>query len=164
MSHQPLTGDDRLGRTPFLDRKKALTAERAFVYDSPVNARQGPNAAKAAECLAGARSELANGRYNNAANRAYYAAYNAAIVALIRAGVGRPRWLHDEVQALFAGELIARRKLYPTDMRRTLNDLAVVRVRGDYAAEMVSRASAQEAVRSAEGFVRRLIGVQDGSR
>src|SRR5205823_6359850 len=41
---------------------------------------------KALESLAGAESELANGRYNNAANRAYYACFQAAIAALQRAG------------------------------------------------------------------------------
>jgi uncharacterized protein (UPF0332 family) len=130
------------------------------VYDATVNDVTESHLTKAAECLAGARSEFANARYNNAANRAYYAAYNTAIVALIRAGIGRPRWLHDEVQALFAGQLIARRKLYPSDMRRTLNDLAAVRVRGDYAPEMVSRAAAEEVLRSAERFARRVAGVR----
>jgi len=51
-----------------------------------------PYLSKARECLFGAESELANGRFNNATNRAYYAAYNAAIVALIRAGMSSRRW------------------------------------------------------------------------
>ena len=36
---------------------------------------------KARESLEGATSELVNGRYNNAANRAYYACFQAAIAA-----------------------------------------------------------------------------------
>ena len=113
---------------------------------------------RARECLDGARSELANGRYNNAANRAYYAAYNAAIVALIKAGITRPRWTHDEVQALFAGQLIARRKLYAREMRRVLGDLTAVRWAADYGRSMISRAAAADAVRSAQRFVRHVTG------
>lgn len=37
---------------------------------------------KARESLAGAESEFSNERYNNCANRAYYAVFQAAIVAL----------------------------------------------------------------------------------
>lgn len=45
---------------------------------------------KAIESLAGAESEYANKRYNNCANRCYYAMFQAAIAALIAAGI-RPR-------------------------------------------------------------------------
>ena len=38
--------------------------------------------AKAEESLLGAASELAQGRYNNSVNRAYYACFQAAIAAL----------------------------------------------------------------------------------
>jgi len=44
---------------------------------------------KAGEALAGAESEFANGRYNNCANRCYYACFQAAIAALTRVGTGR---------------------------------------------------------------------------
>jgi uncharacterized protein (UPF0332 family) len=36
---------------------------------------------KSAESLAGAESEYANGRFNNSANRAYYACFHAAVAA-----------------------------------------------------------------------------------
>jgi uncharacterized protein (UPF0332 family) len=59
--------------------------------------------AKADESLAGAISEYVNGRYNNCANRAYYACFQAAVAALAPAGVDRPhqaeQWGHDFVQA-----------------------------------------------------------------
>lgn len=61
--------------------------------------------AKAEESLAGAESEFAQGRYNNCANRCYYACFQAAIVALLRAGV-LPRggqWEHAYVQGEFVG-------------------------------------------------------------
>ena len=43
---------------------------------------------RAEESLAGADSEFDNGRYNNCANRSYYACFQAAICALMRAGIG----------------------------------------------------------------------------
>jgi uncharacterized protein (UPF0332 family) len=42
---------------------------------------------KAIESLAGAESEFANRRYNNCANRCYYAMFQAAIAALMAAGI-----------------------------------------------------------------------------
>ena len=42
---------------------------------------------KSAESLAGAESEYANGRFNNCANRAYYACFLAAVAALMREGI-----------------------------------------------------------------------------
>ena len=69
---------------------------------------------KAERSLAGAASEHINERYDNTANRCYYAAFQAAIAALLRGGV-RPTdphtgWGHDYVQAQFAEQLIRRRK------------------------------------------------------
>jgi uncharacterized protein (UPF0332 family) len=59
--------------------------------------------AKAAESLAGATSEFVNGRYDNVANRAYYAALQAAIAALDLAGIHPPgagvEWSHTFVQS-----------------------------------------------------------------
>lgn len=40
---------------------------------------------KAEECLAGAEAAFTAGRYNNCTNRAYYARFQAAVSALIRA-------------------------------------------------------------------------------
>ena len=123
-----------------------------------MNQEVEPYLSKARESLSGAQSELANARYNNAANRAYYASYQAAIVAMIRAGIMRSFWSHDEVQALFAGQLIGRRKLYPSAMRSVLNELSVLRTRGDYEVRTVSRSAAEHAVRDAEHFLGRLLG------
>jgi uncharacterized protein (UPF0332 family) len=125
-----------------------------------VNEQVEPYLSKARECLAGAHSELANGRYNNAANRAYYAAYNAAIVALIRAGVTRPRWSHEDVQSLFAGQLIARRKLYPAAFRSTLPDLITIRLRGDYGQREASQRDASNAVNDAERLLRAVVRIE----
>ena len=68
---------------------------------------------KATENLASAASELVNRRYNACANRACYASFQGAVVALLRAGIrpgGTRGWEHDFVQGQFAGQLIGRRK------------------------------------------------------
>lgn len=117
-----------------------------------------PYTAKALESLAGARSEAVNGRFNNAANRAYFAAYQAAVVALLRAGITRPIWAHDDVQALFAGQLIGRRKLYAGELRGVLSRLSTLRIRGDYEAQGVSSIQAQAAIRDAQTFLNRILG------
>ncbi len=91
---------------------------------------------KAQECLVGAASELAAGRYNNSANRAYYACFQAAVAALdtqrIRPQSGRDQWGHDFVQAQFAGLLIRRRRLYPPELRDTLSKAYSLRQQGGY--------------------------------
>jgi hypothetical protein len=59
---------------------------------------------KALESLAGAESEAVNGRYNNSANRSYYACFQAAIAALMQARVRPPGggdWGHGYVAAQF---------------------------------------------------------------
>lgn len=59
--------------------------------------------AKAQESLAGAESELAYRRFNSCARGAYYACFQAAIAALLEAGLPPPAptglWGHDRVQA-----------------------------------------------------------------
>ena len=112
---------------------------------------------KALESLAGAESEYANDRFNNCANRCYYACFQAAIVALTRAGV-QPRgtggeWGHAFVPAQFDGELINRRKLYPTELRGTLHRTYTLRSKADYEAAVVSQTEASRALRRTQLFV-----------
>jgi uncharacterized protein (UPF0332 family) len=90
---------------------------------------------KAEESLAGAESEFANGRYNNCANRCYYACFQAAVAALQMANItpeGR-NWGHAFVQARFSGQLINRRKLYPVRLRDVLLRTLTLRQTADYA-------------------------------
>lgn len=112
---------------------------------------------KARESLAGAQSEFINSRYNNCANRCYYAAFQAAIAALIRAGIlptGRSEeWGHDFVQAQFAGQLIHRQKRYPADLRTILGRNYLLRVKADYAHDDVLDVQASRAVARTEEFV-----------
>jgi len=117
---------------------------------------------KAWESLAGAESETANGRYNNAATRAYYACYQAAIAALMSAALSQSRWDHDYVQAQFAGQLIARRKLYPSQLRSVLSDSSQLRVQADYEQRTVGRSVAERALREARTFLNEVQGSKDG--
>jgi len=111
--------------------------------------------AKAEESLAGAESEFVNGRYNNTANRCYYASFQAAIAALDRESI-RPvtdQWGHAFVQARFAGELVHRRKRYPADLRDTLTQNLSVRQRADYELQQVSEPQALRSLRRTRQFV-----------
>lgn len=113
--------------------------------------------AKARESLEGAESEWANGRYNNAANRSYYACCQAAIHGLAEAGI-RPigtaaEWKHAAVQAAFAGVLIGRRKLYPGELRDALMQTMRLRHTADYQLDRVTDVQATRALRLAARFV-----------
>jgi len=122
--------------------------------------------AKAQESLAGADSELLSRRFNNAANRTYYACVHAAISALLDAGAATPgrsgEWGHDFVQARFAGELIARRKLYSSDLRDILGMTMRLRHKADYQDDGVSEVQASRAVRRAHALVEAIRQVAGG--
>jgi uncharacterized protein (UPF0332 family) len=113
--------------------------------------------AKAEASLAGAESELLQGRFDNCANRSYYACFQAAIAALITAGIRPPsrdgRWGHDFVQARLAGDLVNRRKLYSGGQREAMERLYVVRQLADYKSVHVSEVQAQRVIRKARSFV-----------
>lgn len=112
---------------------------------------------KAAESLEGAESEFINHRYDNAANRSYYACFQAAIAALTEDGTQLPgpheEWGHAFVQAQFIGQLINRRKRYPTNLRHTLEQNYRLRVTADYTRDQVTEIRAARAIRRAEEFV-----------
>ncbi len=110
---------------------------------------------KALENIDSAASELTNRRYNASANRAYYATFHGAIVALLRAGIepSGAQWGHGFVQAQFAGQLVTRRKTYPAALRDTLPRLAELRERADYGLTHVSQTQAERALRRARAFL-----------
>lgn len=121
--------------------------------------------AKARESLASARADTRARRYNSAANRAYYAAFQAAISALIDAGI-RPDnddWGHRFVMSQFSGKLVVRRKKLPRRYRRTLNDLFERRVWADYRPEAVSRRGAEDSTKRSGEIVGRVEKIS-GSR
>lgn len=112
---------------------------------------------KAEENLQAAQSEFGNRRYNSCANRAYYAEFHAAVWALSQEGIRPPGrdayWGHGFVQAQFAGQLINRRKLYPSSLRSALQDLYRVREQADYQTLMIDEIRAYRAVRKARDLV-----------
>ncbi len=122
---------------------------------------------KAEESFAGAESEYVNTRYNNCANRCYYAAFQAAIFALARAGIRPPgvsdKWGHDFVQAQFIGQLINRQKVYPAELRNTLEQNYRLRETADYRRDHVTEVRAARAIRRTEAFVE-TIRREGGSR
>ncbi|MDQ4076094.1 MAG: HEPN domain-containing protein [Chloroflexota bacterium] len=111
--------------------------------------------AKAEESLAGAESEFANGRYNNCANRCYYASFQAAIYALTQAGITARgnQWGHDFVQAEFVGTLINRHKLYSRNLRDVLIRNLELRHVADYRLNQVSQKQASRALRRTRDFL-----------
>ncbi len=119
--------------------------------------------AKALESLAGAETEYAERRYNNCANRSYYACYQAAVAALVLGGIrpNGPFWSHDWVQSTFAGLLINRRKLYPSDLSDDLGRLMSLRQRADYETLQITPTQATRALRRAREFVR---AIEQGGR
>lgn len=122
--------------------------------------------AKARESLAGAESEFRHGRYNNCANRCYYACLQGAIHALTRAGI-KPRndqWSHSFVQAQFVGQLINRRKVFPASLRDILERAFAIRVTADYEAEQVNHLRAERILRSAREFHNAIWAAQGDQR
>ncbi|MBA2519731.1 MAG: HEPN domain-containing protein [Chloroflexia bacterium] len=114
--------------------------------------------AKAEAALLGAESEFAAGRYDNVANRCYYACFQAAVAALEAVGIrpsGGPkaRWTHAGVEAQFVGLLINRRKRYPGRLRNVLPRLFLIRQQADYTRERVSEAEARLALRRSRDFL-----------
>jgi uncharacterized protein (UPF0332 family) len=114
--------------------------------------------AKARESLASARANVKARRYNSAANCGYYAAFQAAVAALIHAGI-RPvndDWGHRFVMSEFSGRLVIRRRKLPRRYRRTLNDLFDRRVRADYRLDNISRRGAEDSTKRAAEFIGRV--------
>jgi uncharacterized protein (UPF0332 family) len=110
---------------------------------------------KATESLLGAESEFTNRRYNNSANRSYYACFQAALAALLSAGIKPTRQTitHTFVQAQFVGQLVNRRKLYPSALRDTLSRNLELRHEADYRVRQVNETQATRALRRARQLV-----------
>ncbi len=96
-------------------------------------------------------------RYDNCANRCYYACFQAGVHALQREGVPfsgpRATWGHEQLQATFVGQLINRRKVYPTELRDVLTRTLALRHIADYSADRVSAVQASRALRRARSLL-----------
>jgi uncharacterized protein (UPF0332 family) len=113
---------------------------------------------RAVERLTSAQIDIAAARYNSCANRAYDAWFQAAIAALLAAGIrpASPRgaWSHDFVQRQLNGLLIIRRKRYPAALRRILRERMAVREKADYTPASVSARMASRVLQAAQEFMR----------
>ena len=116
---------------------------------------------KAQESLAGAESEHANRRYNNCANRCYYACFQSAIAALLQEGLTPQnqlgQWGHDFVQAEFIGQLINRRKRYPSTLKDALERSYALRQVADYRIAQASEEQADRVLKRARVFVEAIV-------
>lgn len=112
---------------------------------------------KARESVAGTRAEYESERYNNAANRSYYAVFQAAIFALQSEGIRLPgggtEWSHSFVDSQFSGLLVNRRHRYETSLRDVIPEHRKLREDADYASRPVNAVRASRAVQRAERFV-----------
>ncbi len=115
---------------------------------------------KARESLASAKADVRARRYNSAANRAYYAAFQAAVAALIfyRVRNADTEWQHRFVANEFSGKLIRRRKAFASSLRNVLSELFEVRIRADYDSVDVSKSDAGLCVRRADTLVSAVAG------
>jgi len=119
---------------------------------------------KARESLASAEADLQARRFNSAANRAYYSAFQAAVAALIEHGVG-PRgasWDHKFVISEFSGKLVRRRKVVSAKFRGVLDSLLTARLFADYRADSIGRGTARRSVSEARRLVNELARVLEG--
>ena len=110
-------------------------------------------ATKVRENIEAAELLYDNQKYNACVNRAYYAAFQAAIAGLLNAGMTIDRISHEALQAKFNGELIRRRKIYPNKFRSYLLDLQSVRDDADYGLIFVSKKVAGRQFKKAKEFV-----------
>jgi len=108
---------------------------------------------KAKENIAAAELLFDNKLYNASANRAYYAAFHAAIAALAAIGIETDAISHPATQSKFNTELIYRRKVYPSRLKSYLKDLQDKRNRADYKAVFLSKTLASRQLRHAQEFV-----------
>jgi uncharacterized protein (UPF0332 family) len=94
---------------------------------------------------------------DSAANRAYFAAFQAAICALESQGVKHKEWTHKGVHSDFVHRFVSRRKIVPASFASALPNLMRLRHIGDYRQPGVSQKQAERAVRLAQEFVELLL-------
>jgi uncharacterized protein (UPF0332 family) len=113
--------------------------------------------AKAEESLKAAELCYAQGLYNSAANRAYYAMFQAAQVALEAAGLMRPGRSHAGLHAAFANELTRRRKQFASGLASDLTIVQELCHTADYRNHHLSARQALRALHKASEFVQAII-------
>lgn len=105
------------------------------------------------ESLAAAQACFDLGYYNSSVNRAYYAAFQAAIAALNTVGIRQTTYSHAWVQSTFSYELIHRRKIYPDRVKNYLPDMLLRRRDADYSSDKCSQKTAHRQLQKAKEFI-----------
>ena len=111
---------------------------------------------KSARNLAAAGRDLEASSYDPCVSRAYFAAFQAAISALLALTDFQPRgryWDHGEIAAEFVRRLIHRRKVFPQTMASTLDDLKSRRHQADYDHRQISQRVAERSLDKARQLV-----------
>lgn len=99
---------------------------------------------KAKENLKIAQMSFENECYNACANRAYYAAFQAAIEILCKHGVQKGKNDHAWIQSEFNLRLIKRQKIFPSKLKTYLSDMMYIRHIADYSEKGISKRTADE--------------------
>jgi uncharacterized protein (UPF0332 family) len=109
---------------------------------------------KAEKNLAAAEICFENNLYDAAANRAYYAVFQAAVAALAHYGIQKKRLDHEWAQAQFNGKLVKRRKVFPGKLKSYLPDMQALRDLADYKTDSVSKKDASRQNEKAREMLR----------
>ena len=92
------------------------------------------------------------GYYNASANRAYYAIFHCALVELMKRGY-KPPVDHRNVQSMFINELINRKKVFSSQMKKIFIDAMELRIDADYD-KGVSKSDAKKQVNFTSIFLK----------
>ncbi len=108
---------------------------------------------KAKENLKIAQISFDNECYNACANRAYFAAFQAAVAALADKDIRNEKNDHAWVQSEFNLKLIKRKKIYPAKIKVYLLDMQQVRNIADYSPKNISKKLAREQLSQATEMI-----------
>lgn len=108
--------------------------------------------AKATENLQAGEMLFEAGLHNASANRAYYAAFHAAIATIFEKGL-QVNTDHAKVQATFNGEVIRRSKYITKEYKRYLPEMQNIRNYADYRSEAINKRTAKLQLTMAQNFV-----------
>jgi len=109
--------------------------------------------AKAKRNIQAAQLLFDNQLYDESANRAYYAAFQAALAMLSDANIQVDRKSHKAVQANFNSAFIHKQKVFPSHVKSYLSDLHAVRIDADYKPLVISKKVTMQQIRKAKEFV-----------
>jgi uncharacterized protein (UPF0332 family) len=112
--------------------------------------------AKARSNLEAAERDRSHRAFDPCVSRAYFAAFQAAISALLALADYRRRghyWDHGEIAAEFTRRLIRQRKIFGSDTASILDDLKTRRHQADYSTTSMSEKIAERALDKARKLV-----------